>query len=441
MDGTERIILRDGSLFLIPAAGPNHKEVLKNTIGCIDESDKGIRSWYETLVRHCSTHGFYAHPLYCLRKDHGGPWGFTCGDESKDDLPSRMLTLTQHSSDTLFKLLQVKGMFLPSSDLPNQIKHCNGDGYKALKRILFQSHPVFNEQPATLIASYPSQEKDTSMAQYYDSFTDFLQMRAFISDIDSCIDNPPEMDLFITRAQHGVWLNGVTREERNKESKKYKYTSTQIVETLETFLMLPDSPDRRASSHTRNRSAASTTSIARPLQNPPPRTSRPSPPNLVTPSRPSLLQPPRPRRVHLVQTYEHTSSDIIDTEDPYEDLSREIDAIVIPADDPSARTIHSLYKASIMALHTDSPPMQCIVCGGTHTFDACQILMDTKFLKSHYICFCQQLRHEASARATAHPNAANVPGARVHHVNTDDVSDYGNNDTATDESDFCNGHC
>ena len=42
-------------------------------------------------------------------------------------------------------------------------------------------------------------------------------------------------------------------------------------------------------------------------------------------------------------------------------------------------------------------PMQCIICGENHKFDNCSVLKNTDFLKLHYIRFCQQLHHEATA--------------------------------------------
>jgi hypothetical protein len=40
------------------------------------------------------------------------------------------------------------------------------------------------------------------------------------------------------------------------------------------------------------------------------------------------------------------------------------------------------------------------VCGETHRFDACPVLKNTDFLRSHYIRYCQHLKRDASARAT-----------------------------------------
>jgi len=277
-DSTERIILHDGSLFVLSPTGPNHKELLRNSVVCKDDSHQGVRSWYETLMRHCFTHGFYVHPLWCFRKAKGGSWGFTCGPDADDDLPSRMEVLTQESTDTIFKLLQKPGMFPSGSTCIEVIQQCRGDGYRALKQVLFHSHPVFHQQPATLIPSYPSQHKSQTLMKYHELFNDFLQLRAFISDIDSSLDNDSEMDIFINRAQHGVWLNSVTRKDRQEADAADRYNSGQIVETLSGFLTLPDSPSRVA---TPAPVARSTTAVLPRHTNAPPQ-------------RTSGLQAPRP---------------------------------------------------------------------------------------------------------------------------------------------------
>ena len=42
------------------------------------------------IAQFCHDHAHCAHPLWCFRKDHGGEWGFACGGDPDDDLPTRM---------------------------------------------------------------------------------------------------------------------------------------------------------------------------------------------------------------------------------------------------------------------------------------------------------------------------------------------------------------
>ena len=180
-------------------------------------------------------HGYYAHPLYCFQKDHGGAWGFTAGDDPDDDLPLRLRIPVTQMAHTLFRLLQKPGMFPADSKCISIVQQCYGDGFKAIKQLLFPSHPVFHDQPATLITRYPVQG-NRSLLKYHSMLMDFLQLRAFISDIDASLDQSHELDVFINGTKYNVFLNRVTRDERKVATLRHKYTSAQIVETLETYL-------------------------------------------------------------------------------------------------------------------------------------------------------------------------------------------------------------
>jgi hypothetical protein len=132
-------------------------------------------------------------------------------------------------------------MFPPESRLCGIVTSCDGDGYRALKQILFKSHPAFYEQPSTLITSYPKQHNSTTL-EYYTRFIDYQQLRAYISNIGLTLDDEGELDIFIRNAKHFEYLNRVTRDERRLTTTKPKYRGTQLVETIDKFLMAPDSP-------------------------------------------------------------------------------------------------------------------------------------------------------------------------------------------------------
>ena len=117
----------------------------------------------------------------------------------------------------LFRLLSKKGMFPPDSSAHAILRSHYGEGYKALKQILFPCHPVYHVQPAVLIAEYPCQ-KEMSIVDYHSLFLDYLQLRAIIMDYHSSLDNENELDLFILRTKHGVFLNRVTRDQRLRHS-------------------------------------------------------------------------------------------------------------------------------------------------------------------------------------------------------------------------------
>lgn len=87
-DGAERLFLADGTLFLLQPM--DEKGLFRAPVFCQDDSHVGIRAWYATFVEYMMDHGFYAHPLWSFRKNHGGDWGCTAGKDTNDDLPLRM---------------------------------------------------------------------------------------------------------------------------------------------------------------------------------------------------------------------------------------------------------------------------------------------------------------------------------------------------------------
>lgn len=240
IEGFDKFILSDGTLF-IKVENPNEKALFKAMVSCDDDTHAGIHSWYQKFTQACYDYGFYCHPIYCFRSDHGGKRGFTIGDDPSNDLPITMNMPIASMAGPLHCLLLKRNMFPPGSRLISIVNSAENDGYVALKAILFASHPAFCPQPSTLITSYPKQ-RDRSTLEFYKLFIDYLQLRAYICNIDSSLDNESELDIFINNCKHGQYLNRVTRDERRISSLKHKYTGQQLVETLDKYLMAPDSP-------------------------------------------------------------------------------------------------------------------------------------------------------------------------------------------------------
>ena len=115
-------------------------------------------------------------------------------------------------SNPMHRMLSQKDMFPSKSRLHEIVRSCRGDGYKALKAILMKLHLIFYDQPSTLIRVYPSQG-DLTMRQYHELFLDFLQLRAFIMNIDKDLDSSDELDIFIANAKYSDYLNRVTRDD------------------------------------------------------------------------------------------------------------------------------------------------------------------------------------------------------------------------------------
>ena len=56
------------------------------------------------------------------------------------------------------------------------------------------------------------------------------------------LDDSAELDIFISNAKYSEFLNCVTHDEHRMASLTYKYNGVQLIETLEKFLMAPNSP-------------------------------------------------------------------------------------------------------------------------------------------------------------------------------------------------------
>jgi hypothetical protein len=241
LDG-ERIFLADGTLFLHDLE-LEEKRFLQSPVVCKDDSPFGIRLWYQAFTKHGMDHGYYIHPLYCFRKDHGQSRGFTCGDGSDDDLPRRFTHRIDTMSQHIYRLLLSSKMFPEHSHLHDYVQQVSRstDGYQALRLILSEAHPAFHPTPATMVMAYPMQG-DRSLIEYHALYQDYLQLNAFIKNQSASLDDPLEVDVFIKNAKHGDHLASVTRAERADSTQAHKYRSLQLVATLSAYLRMADSP-------------------------------------------------------------------------------------------------------------------------------------------------------------------------------------------------------
>jgi hypothetical protein len=368
--GTDTLILSDGTLFMIQE--PNEKSLTRDPVTCKNTQ------WYQTFTTHLMSHGFYAHPLWCFRANHGGNWGFTCGTSRNDNLKQRMDIPLQKMNQPIFRLLQKRDMFPPDSRLQSIVQSCYGDGYKALKQILFASHPVFYDQPSTLITTYPKQCTLT-LLEYYTIFSDYLQLRSFISDTTTTLKDSNELDIFISNAQHSEFLNRVSRDERRITSLAHKYHGAQLIETLQKYLMASDSPATKTASPATP--AAPTSNYRRQPYRPNRDSSGPRtlPAGVPVHQLSMLTHPPPP---DLLST--------IDTDDSLDTVYQDVSNIAVPPDNQS-RALYHTYSACISAIKNTpnfAAQQPCIVCGGSHRFDSCTVLGNTEFLRQHYICYC-----------------------------------------------------
>lgn len=424
----DRLILKDGSLF-VPVATPDEKTLKKDPLLCTDDSHVGIRAWYEAFRTFAADRGYFVFPFWCFRKDHGGDSGFTFGGDENDDLPVQLRVAVQGMTQPIWRVLSRSDMFPKESKFHTIVRENYGDGHKALKQIARGSHPEFFEHPATLIPTYPKQGKNQSLRAYYRTFMDYLQLRAIIHDNPSDFAMDSEKDMFTSQALHSEWLWRCSREERRRPDLQHKFTTEQIVETFEGYLNLPDSPVVIAKKKSEQTEKA--VKLASPE-------SRPR--NTAT-RRPTKLLKPTPR-------YSKTAAKLSairtsgDGEATTEQLLEEAVGLEVP-NGLEERRLHAVYCTVINAIQATEDERLCIVCGGKHRFDGCEVLKNTDFLKSHYIRYCQQLRREASSReATFSDGAGTVPGVKssaVRFIDADEPASSKETEETDDDAESDDG--
>jgi len=176
-----------------------------------------------------------------FQKHHGGEWGFSVGNTANDDVPAPLRMTCMQSSAIIYQILSQSLMFPPNSYLHDVVASCYGNGLKALKMILQQSHPSFVDEPATLVTTYPRQ-RNLSLLEYKMEFEDFLQMRAMVQGHSRELDDTNQLDIFTNGLKDSAFVQRISRDERRQSSMQYKYKGDHLLETINLIIMMPDNP-------------------------------------------------------------------------------------------------------------------------------------------------------------------------------------------------------
>ena len=442
------LICLDGTLF-IDRGTYEEKNFIKVTLPLTDESHSGIRQWYETFLGHCMDHGIYAHPFYCYRRDVG-KWGFTCGTTTDDDLPNKFKLALTTWSGIIWRYLAVEKIVEKNSKLRYIVNTCNGDGYAALKSILYPSHPIFHDTPSVLIQEYPKMSNKESTLQYWALFQDFLRLQAFIMDTACSLDQKQFMDIFIANHKFGKYIVRKTSEERRSTDVNLlrKYRASTIVETIDELLLRDDAPRETHKKTVTN------------YVNTFPRQQKPIR-HIAADEFKSFLDDDdaQPSSSSPGQDFSNDSSfpaddSKHDPEDSFGDdlpqIYKQLNQLSVAADKLSvpetqqAKNVYEVYKVGIRSVQRDPAKAfagPCVVCTGPHGFADCKILQDTEFLRSHYIRYCTALQREQRARAAAFPQATRVnfvSTSRSHSQNEYDA-DIDADDRRAPQKDFLRG--
>ena len=391
LDGLRRIVLADGTVFV--RKDLDEKGIFRAMVQCRDTSPLGIRTWYHNLGDHLRAHGCFILPFWLFRADSGDT-GFSIGDApaGAHDLPLMMRLPCLQSSNLIFRYLSSDKIFPADSQLRDIVDASRGDGYRALKQIIYAVHPAFHRAPGILVSAPPIQGDD-SILQYVLRFNDYLQLRAFVQNIASSIEDPDQRDLLFNGAKYSDYIAKMARLDLRDPTLAHKFTATHLVETLNAYLKEPDSPlfkDWQKEQYKKIQTMHS---------------QRPSPDF---------------RPIHPVDTASPSDSSESSSASALNTFYDE--AMQLEASTDDERQLQHLYAVSLFAVKTN-PARNCLICGEQHTFDNCPVLNNAAFLRNHFIRFCQFLKRDQNysrngevwkggQRSTSRPSSRNSQGSR-----------------------------
>lgn len=356
----DRVICRDGSFFqLREHDASNDKQFIANLPTCPGPNAVDLRSWYYSVMVHASSYGIYVHPYTCFRREANHPNGFTLGDDTDTvqyDLPIKFSPLIHKWNNMIYTALSSDKIFSKTS-CPNQRAiihdHYGNRGYQALYAIIRKTHPINIKFAYDMIRSPPTQKPQESISRYYNRYTDFLTLRAFLANNPADLNNSNELDCFIGGTTHAADFRHLMREDRRSTDPliAQKFTQGQIVGTLETLEQeLPENAKRG----TPTRSAKAIGRIK------------------------LLSKFPKSPKTAPVNKLEFDASDPL--------------ASLLVPNEASAWAGPYIEGYTVAAVNVETDPRSfdtskpCAVCKQTgHNFDGCPVLNNINFLKQHYI--------------------------------------------------------
>ena len=109
---------------------------------------------------------------------------------------------------------------------------CNEpDGYTALFKLIMPHHPAYVLHPSDLIRTTPSQDLKDDISTYFYRYIDFMQLRGYLENNSKTLDDPYEMDKFISGATYSKEILHLTRDNRRSTDPAIlaQYSQSRIV--------------------------------------------------------------------------------------------------------------------------------------------------------------------------------------------------------------------
>jgi hypothetical protein len=209
------------------------------------------------FMKHCMANGYYVHPCILFRRDYEGNKGFICANPAAaapaagigapaaapaviPDLPLRMTEYIDACSLSVWTLLNKDKLFPEKSAFGTLVHKTFGKGYEALRQMIMQTSPLFDESPGDHVRSPPNQPTGKTLTEYYVVFRDYLAMSALVNNSDMSLDDPAVIDMIISGTLDYKFFKRVSREQRHQASQLHRFRDESIVATLEEYRTYPD---------------------------------------------------------------------------------------------------------------------------------------------------------------------------------------------------------
>ena len=372
--GTSFVAL-SGHYFIIEDRGANSDKNFKTGVNkCSGYSAFELYNWYTTFTEHCLRFGKYCHPYCCYSNHCASPRGFSVGPGNDDDVSSTFATLIDNASRLIWDTLKIAFSDLPS--LLATVDVNNGKGYHALNAIMCDQHPLLIHDPITLCSNRPVQG-DMSLQAYWNKYNHFVMVRALVENIPSNLSHPNEIKHFIHGCKYSIYIEGEVRREQYLPALAYKFTPQNIVNTLQGYLHLSNSPAKAAAT-ARPRTSTYGTTRRRLYSN--------------DYKRPTLRNTSSSEINHIEYSeHEHAtpSETFVHDDEPTDDT----------IDMAYSMAIHQIKKNPASAIQ---PCLVCEVVYGTppkdnHRFEDCKVLKDHPLLQKNFINICSTLKRTRKA--------------------------------------------
>jgi len=328
------------------------------------------------------------------------------------------------------------------------VANCFGDGLKALKAILQRSHPAFVDEPAALITQCPRQ-KEKSLLEHTMEAKDHLQMRSVTQGFSKELDDPNELDVFVSHMKQSAFVQRTTRDERRQRALLHKCQGDKLLETLNSVLMLPDCPGndlirtpravRQVSTPPRGATTGDRTSRIPRLRTRPGRGARVNAVGAASPNstdtsgsggaRTSGGSSDQTGSEECCDNDQGTPGD--DVPEPFTNCEEAcVHPLQIEAPDredtPSNMLTCDNCRRAVLAIRANpntACATNCVACRGQHRFENCPALNDHDFLKQHCIRFCQNVRRDQTELSQQRIEPVNFMDQR--HFDDGEESDSG----------------